>query len=71
MSEELNGQVEFGVFDMSRVPCDFSKFSYYEIEQMKRKLDASREQQVKQLKNRQINIRRKVKNGSADNVSTS
>ena len=69
MTEELNGQVELGVFDLARVPCDWNKFSHHDIEQMKRRLDASRDQQVKQLKNRKINIRRKIKkNGSTDSV---
>jgi hypothetical protein len=71
MSEVLDGPVELGVFDLSRLPLDWNQFSHHEIETMKRKLDASKEQQVKQLMKRKKSSATAKPDGNtaADSVS--
>ena len=46
------GTVEFGRFDLSRIPLQWDKVKQSDINDMQRKLDRTREQQQRQLESR-------------------
>jgi hypothetical protein len=54
--EAASGTVEFGRFDMNRLPLRWDKMKQSDINDMQKKLEKTTEQQRKQLENRKSEV---------------
>ena len=50
--EPMHSKVEFGVFDLTRLPIDWSKFSQRDINDLLRKFESTTDRQAKQMSKR-------------------